>query len=207
MALRRLMFYLLLFWVLPLASFGQQTVFDVPSADVLDRGKVYGELDLTFRPVDFAFGATPRVVFGVGHRIEAGLNVNGIGAPGESHTILSPTLKWKLYDGGKNGWAFLAGDDLFFPVQNRMYNTGNYFYAFFSKSWETGTRAGFGGYHFSPNVVARAQRAGGQFTFEQNVLSKLQMAAEWYTGRHANGYFNPGLIYKATPRFTFYGTY
>ena len=49
MALRRLMFYLLLFWVLPLASFGQQTVFDVPSADVLDRGKVYGELDLTFR--------------------------------------------------------------------------------------------------------------------------------------------------------------
>jgi hypothetical protein len=32
-------------------AYGQETVFDIPSADVLDKGKVYGELDGTVRPV------------------------------------------------------------------------------------------------------------------------------------------------------------
>ena len=30
----------------------QETVFDVPSPDVLDKAKVYGELDGTVRPVN-----------------------------------------------------------------------------------------------------------------------------------------------------------
>ena len=33
-------------------AYGQETVFNVPSADVLDAGKVYGELDGTVRVVD-----------------------------------------------------------------------------------------------------------------------------------------------------------
>ena len=32
------------------AANAQQTIFNVPSADVLDKGKVYGELDVTFKP-------------------------------------------------------------------------------------------------------------------------------------------------------------
>src|SRR5439155_14019483 len=53
----------------------QQTVFNVPSGDVLGRGKVYGELDLTYRPTNASGTLTPRIVVGVGHRIETGLNV------------------------------------------------------------------------------------------------------------------------------------
>ena len=34
------------------AAYAQQTVFDVPSADVLDKGKVYGELDGTAQSAD-----------------------------------------------------------------------------------------------------------------------------------------------------------
>src|SRR3974377_1233295 len=69
---------------------GQQTVFDVPSADVLDKGKVYGELDGTVRPVDPQSPFTPRVVVGVGHRIEAGVNFNGLTAPATGQTEISP---------------------------------------------------------------------------------------------------------------------
>jgi hypothetical protein len=43
-------------------------------ADILDKGKVYGELDGTLRPVDFLATFTPRVVVGIGHGIEAGVN-------------------------------------------------------------------------------------------------------------------------------------
>ena len=50
---------------------GQQTIFNVPSTDVLDKGKVYGELDASLKPTDGAavpkFSSfVPRVVVGAG---------------------------------------------------------------------------------------------------------------------------------------------
>ena len=127
----------------------QQTVFNVPSGDVLDRGKVYFELDATYMPRLAVRSVTPRIVAGVGRRIELGLNVNGLSEPGNPQATLAPTMKWKAYDGGGNGWAFLVGDDFFVPAQNRRYRAGNYAYAEFTKTWRTKTRATFGGYFFT----------------------------------------------------------
>ncbi len=189
------------------SAFAQETVFNVPSGDILAHGKTYGELDLAYQYSGGLASYTPRVVVGLGKRVEAGLNINGMGTPGDLQTTLTPTIKWKAYDGGKNGWAFLVGDNLFLPVQNRTYNAGNYLYAEFTKTWRTGTRATFGAYHFSRNVVANAQRAGGQFAIEQPVGSRLSVAADWYTGNHALGYFTPGVVLKLTPKLTWYGCY
>src|SRR5439155_19357811 len=99
-------------------AIAQETVFNVPSGDVLDKGKAYLELDTTFHANPFVFGAMPRVVFGVGKKIEMGLNITGIAysASDDNHTTLSPTVKWKAYD-GKNGWSVLLGDNVFVPVQ------------------------------------------------------------------------------------------
>lgn len=188
-------------------AYGQQTVFDVPSADVLDKGKVYGELDGTARPVDPLYTFTPRVVVGLGHRIEAGVNFDGLSAPTMDQLQISPTIKWRLWNSDVSGWSLYAGDDLFFPISKRTYNAGNYFYASFAKEWKHGTRLGFGGYDFTRNVVANANRAGGQFTFEQRVSPRLTLAAEWYTGKQAVGYVNPGVIFKLTPKLTFYAAY
>lgn len=62
----------------------QQTIFNVPSSDVLDKGKVYGELDVTFKPVDddtdgvAKFSSfVPRVVVGTGGRVEVGFEHHG----------------------------------------------------------------------------------------------------------------------------------
>jgi hypothetical protein len=195
-------------WVLTGAqSRAQETIFNVPSGDVLDRGKVYGELDFNYRPNYGTLGYAPRVVIGAGRRLEIGLNVNGIVTPGVLQTTVSPTIKWETYDGGSNGWAFFVGDDLFLPVQNRGYNAGNYTYAEFTKTWKTKTRATFGGYHFTRDVVAPAQRAGGQFAIEQPVGDRLTLAADWYTGTHALGYITPGIILKATSKLTLYGSF
>jgi hypothetical protein len=57
------------------------------------------------------------------------------------------------------------------------------------------------------HVVAEANRAGGQFTLEQQLMPKLTIAAEWYTGNQSVGYVNPGLIYKATAKLTLYAAY
>lgn len=188
-------------------ALAQQTVFNVPSGDVLDRGQVYGELDLTFNPVATAGTFTPRIVIGIGHRVEVGLNMNGIGAPGAIQTTPAPTIKWKAYDGGNNGWAFLIGDDVLVPVQNRTYTAGNYLYIQLTKTWKTKTRATFGAFDFTSRVVAPGNRAGGQFAIEQPVTSRATLAVDWFTGSHAQGYVTPGVIIKITPRFTWYGTY
>ncbi len=135
-----LVFGLLLTFIFPADGRAQQTIFNVPSTDVLDRGKVYAELDVPFKPNEAEGVArfssfVPRVVVGVGGRTEVGLNVTGNIQPGADTTTLVPAVKHKLYDGGDNGWAFVVGDNLFIPVRNRQYDAGNYSYAAVSKTF------------------------------------------------------------------------
>jgi hypothetical protein len=184
---------------------GQQTIFNVPTTDVLDKGKVYAELDASLKPTD---GATvpkfssfvPRVVVGAGSHIEVGLNLTGNIQPGPDSTTLVPTIKWKPYQSENNGWALVGGDNLFVPVRNHAYNAGNYVYAEASKTFKSGTRLTFGGYDFTRNVVAAANRAGGQFGFEQPLNKKITIAADWFTGKHSSGYFTPGVVFKLGPK-------
>jgi hypothetical protein len=203
----RICFFLLLLFLPFRSAHAQETVFDVPSADVLDRGKIYGEIDGTVRETDLSATFTPRVVVGVGHDVEVGLNFNGLGAPDVGSLTISPTMKWKIWNDADAGWSFYVGDDLFFPATMRAYDVGNYGYASFAKSWKSGTRVGFGAYDFTHDVVARGNRAGGQFTFEQTIGKRVTLAAEWYTGKTSVGYVNPGAVWKLTSKLTLYTAY
>jgi hypothetical protein len=61
---------------------------------------------------------------------------------------------------------------------------------------------------FTKNVVApNAIRGVGQFTFEQPLTSNLTIASDWYTGKHANGYWSSGGYYKFTKKITGYAAY
>ena len=69
----------------------QQTIFNVPTTDVLDKGKVSAELDASLKPTDGATGPkfssfVPRVVVGAGSRVELGLNITGNIQPGPDST-------------------------------------------------------------------------------------------------------------------------
>jgi hypothetical protein len=192
---------------------GQQTIFNVPTTDVLDRGKVYGELDVSFKTncqaaVCRFSSFVPRVVVGTGHNIEIGLNVTGNIQPGVDTTTLVPAFKWRPYNNSDKGWAIIAGDHVFIPVRNKSYDIGNYVYVEVSKSFKHGTRLTAGGFDFTNTVVAaNANRAGGQFGFEQTVNKYLNINADWFTGRHAAGYFTPGIAVKPHPKVTIYAGY
>ena len=203
--------FVLLFGILT-AVHGQQTIFNVPSTDVLDRGKVYAELDFSFKPTDSTsvnkFSSfVPRVVVGAGGSVEVGLNITGNIQPGPDSTTLVPTIKWKPYQGKDNGVAIIVGDNLYLPVHNRGYNAGNYVYAEVSKTFKSGTRLTAGGYDFTRNVVAAANRGGGQFGFEQPINKKVTFAADWLTGKHGAGYFTPGVVFKVGAKVTGYAGY
>ena len=185
----------------------QETVFDVPSADVLAKGKVYSELDGTINPSESLYTYTPRIVIGIGNQIEIGANFEGLSSPTVGLLAISPTIKWRLWNRDASGTSFYVGDNVFFPVRDRDYDAGNYVYAAFAKQWKSGTRITVGTYDFTAKVVASANRAGGQFTFEQPITKRLAFAAEWYTGNQADGYVNPGVTYKLTSELTLYGAY
>jgi hypothetical protein len=194
------------------ATQAQQTIFNVPSTDVLDKGKVYGELDVSFKPnnseVQNRFSSfVPRVVVGAGGRVEVGLNVTGNVQPGPDTTTLVPVIKWKPYQGKNNGISIVVGDHLFIPIRNRVYNAGNYVYAEISKTFKKGTRLTAGGYDFTKNVVSTRNRAGGQFGFEQPVSKTVTLAADYFTGKTAAGYFTPGVVFKVGAKTTGYAGY
>ncbi|MGA9772235.1 MAG: hypothetical protein WBV94_24600 [Blastocatellia bacterium] len=216
----RLRFFVVVVFILSCGAFmdarAQQTIFNVPSSDVLPKGRVYGELDVTWKPNDSNDNAVrrfstfvPRIVAGVGGNVEIGLNVNGNIQPGPDATTLIPAIKWRVYNGKDNGWSVVVGDHLYLPVRNKAYDAGNYVYAQVSRAFNGGrTRVTAGGYDFSHNVVASgAHRAGGQFGFEHAVNSKFTVQADWFTGKHASGYFTPGFYIKPHPKVTLYGGY
>ncbi len=189
----------------------QQTIFNVPSTDVLAKSKVYAELDASLKPtggsdVPRFSSFVPRVVIGAGNNVEFGLNFTGNIQPGPDSTTLVPVIKWKAFQ-SERGWAMVVGDNFFIPVRNRAYNAGNYVYAEMSKTFKAGTRITFGGYDFTRDVVASANRAGGQFGFEQPLNKKVTFASDWFTGKHSAGYFTPGIVFKAGPNVTGYAGY
>jgi hypothetical protein len=160
----------------------QQTIFNVPTSDVLDVGKVYVELDASFKTNDEdalrKFSSfVPRLVVGIGGNVEVGLNVTGNAQPGADTTTLVPTVKWKFYKNEKKQVALFGGTSVYIPVRNRAYNIGSYSYIALSKTIKK-SRITAGGFVASKNVFApNAVRGGGQFGFEQAVNSKFTVAA------------------------------
>ncbi len=117
----------------------QQTIFNVPTTDVLGRGKVYFELDASFKTNDQTalrrFSSfVPRLVVGVGGNVEVGLNVTGNVQPGSDTTTFVPTVKWKFYESKKKDTALIAGTNFYIPARNRSYNFGTYSYLAVSKT-------------------------------------------------------------------------
>ena len=205
-------FFLAIIFSAAMEVAGQQTVFNVPSADVLDKAKVYVELDASFKmnnqdALRTFSSFVPRVVVGTGNNVEVGLNVTGNLNPGIDTTTLVPTVKWRFYRNEKNKVALFGGTNFYIPARNRSYQFGSYSYAAATKTINK-TRLTAGGFVASKNVFApNASRVGGQFAIEQTINDKLTLAADWLTGRHANGYFTPGVIYKPTPQVTTYLSY
>jgi hypothetical protein len=193
----------------------QQTIFNVPSADVLDPGAVYVEVDELFRPTEPSLSSTAvRGVFGVIPKVEAGVNFAGLVSPGP--VVPTATLAIKLQPVRAGGFALTAGAYGLFYLQGASQgDPSGLGYAFASyKLAATGTRVEVGGWYASAGFVYPPHRplgssAGGALaTFEQPLpwVKGLEVAADWWSGKNSIGYLSPGLIYSAG-HWTLYGAY
>ena len=170
----------------------QQTLFNVPSADVLESGKVYLEEDNLWRsgrPEDTFF--TLRGVAGLGEHAEGGVNVGGFVAQGRPVPSATLALKWQPYRAG--AWALTAGiHGLFFLRGSTDGSPSAHVYGHAAFTPADGTRITGGVWYatsgFADTGVTRGVLAG----FEQRIAPSLNFQADWYSGRNGLGYFTPG---------------
>jgi hypothetical protein len=91
----------------------QETIFNAPSPDVLERGRLYLETDQYFRSWKTASDRAAlfliRGVFGVGHNVEVGFNSGAFDYLHASQPFLDASVKWRPLSTGTIG--VLVGDN------------------------------------------------------------------------------------------------
>lgn len=187
-----------LFSALAAPALAQQTIFNVPSADVLDPGKVYGEVDELFRPTEPSLSSTTiRGVVGVVPGIEGGVNFGGFNSPGG--IVPTATAAVKIQPLHVGGFSLTAGGyGLFYLRGSEDGNPAGMGYGFASyRIAGPETRIDVGGWYSSAGFAKPTSTGGALVTFEQPLpwVKGLTLAADWYSGVNSIGYFSPGFIY------------
>jgi hypothetical protein len=174
-------------------ALAQQTIFNVPSADVLDKGKTYLEADALWRPQDPSFGFfTMRGVYGFGSNIEAGANFGGFASTGRSVPFVTVNVKWQPWHNDKLAFT-TGGFGLFYLRGSEDGNAAALWYGEASYKLTSTTRLTAGGYWASSGYAATDPQAGAVAGFEQKINDHLNLLADWFSGDNALGYFTPGV--------------
>jgi hypothetical protein len=179
----------------------QSTIFNIPSTDAVAKGKVYFEMDFFSHLESHDKGGfqtyTPRVVVGLGHGVEAGVNLAITDSAAPTAVYVQPNLKWQFYANEKSGVALSAGAVAFVPVKDRDVNdTFGLFYANISEKFKGkyGPRVTFGGYGLG-GLDSDADKGGVMLGYEQPLSAKASFVADWFSGHNGIGYVTPGFSF------------
>ncbi len=179
-----------LFALVPVLAAAQETVFNVPSPDVLGAGTLYLEIDQYF--TSHQPGASRdafflvRGVFGAGHNVELGLNTGAFDERHASAPFVDATVKWRPLQGRNTG--VIVGDDAGAGVSGAASGARNLAYgAAFLSVPSTRTRISAGPYCATRQVFGES-RCGAQLTFEQPVpaVPGVEIAGDWFSGGGAS---------------------
>jgi hypothetical protein len=181
----------------PLAA--QQTIFNVPATELLEKRQTYLELDLLGRPQDpSSLQPSLRTVYGLGAGLEGGLNLDGFEIPGRSEPRLLPTIKWRPWHDAH--LAVAAGAiGQFFVRGSRDGEPGLLGYVVASWEAPTDTKATAGGYWATSGYAADDPQAGPLLALEQKVGEHLVLVADWVGGQNDLGYVTPGVSLELDP--------
>jgi hypothetical protein len=206
------------FVLLEAHAYGQETIFNVPSPDVLEEGHLYLETDQYFRPwktqSDRDGFFLLRGVYGLGSNVEIGLNSGPFDYVHDGEPFIDLTVKWRpvrseFEAGDSRGTiGFIVGDNVGVGLEdevagrfrNLVYAAGNV-----ETPW-TKTRLSAGPYFATRRVFDDRDRFGAQVTFEQPIpgIAGLEFATDWFSGPGAS--VTSGVIWTID-RFVLYAGY
>jgi hypothetical protein len=179
----------------------QSTLFNIPSTDVVAKKQTYLEFDFISHLESHRDGGfrayVPRVVFGLGKKLEAGLNVSFADALAPDQPVeLQPNIKYQFYSNEGNGFAASVGGILYTPVAHRAgVDTFGLIYTVVSKKVKGsyGPRVTGGGYGLVGRANGQGSEGGAIVGYEQPLHKTVSFVADWLSGRNRFGYLTPGL--------------
>ena len=187
-------------------AYSQQTIFNVPSADVTPQYVFYTENENQFRSWDpHYYILTQYNNFGIGHNTDIEASLYNVRTPKNKPTMgygfksVIPILKDKYPE---RAYKMTIGDQVLVTYNEN--SVGNWGYTHLSgivpvsnTRLTAGVSAGSKQY-YGKNVVCFI---GG---YEQPISKKFSIIGDWYSGGHLNGFFIPGFSYKLTKYNTLY---
>ena len=178
----------------------QSTIFNIPTTDTVAPKKGYFEFDYLAqlpKPDAGQFQIfMPRIVVGVGSKVEVGLNYNvtKYADGGGSYSQIQPNIKAKLFSNDDSGVAVAAGIIDYTAANHRDTNADNNFamvYGLVSKKVKDGPRFHAGVY--SSISYFDDEQQGAILGYEQPLSGKVSFVADWFSGKNFWGYFTPGI--------------
>jgi hypothetical protein len=201
----------------------QSTLFNIPSTDVVAKGKTYLEFDFISHLESHRNGGfqtyVPRAVFGLGKGVEVGANITFTDALAPDQPVeFQPNIKWQAYANEKNGVAVSTGVIGYLPVANTT-GTDKFalVYSNVSKkvSGKFGPRLTGGAY----GLVGREKgsvrddgtligvKAGAIVGYEQPLHPKVSFVSDWFSGANRFGYVTPGFAFTLPKNSLLYAGY
>lgn len=191
----------------------QSTIFNVPSTDVIPKGRFLLELDFIAKFERYSKGGYQnygyRVVYGAKKKVEVGANFfytrNGETSPKE----FQPNIKWQPYENEKHGVAISTGAQLFIPLNksagSRVY-TMLYFNGSKTIKKTNGTRLTGGFYSVFGAGSDFGTKRGAIVAIEQPLIRRVSFVADWYSGNNRLGYAAAGFnIVLSSKQFLMFG--
>lgn len=194
-----MLFVLLLLCTGALPALAQQTIFNVPSADVTPQGQVFLQHESQFRlwrPGRFWLG-THYAAVGIGHHTELDATLFNISAPASNNSALGlgfksaiPVLQSAL---PKQDVRITVGSMV--PISFEDQGVGNWSYLHLSGRIPKLKTRLTAGVSVGTRQIFGRNTVGFIAGYEQPVTQRLSLLGDWYSGTHGSGFFIPGISY------------
>ncbi len=195
-------------------GYAQQTVFNVPNADVMPKGHLFLQQESQFRawnPNAFWLG-TEYATYGIGHNTELTMTLFNVSSPPSDNVTLGagfksaipiPKLKEKY---PKREYKITVGTEVLPSLQGQ--GVGNWTYAHLSgRTPKTNTRL-TAGISYGTEQIFGNDTTAFIAAVEQPVTKRFGIIADWFSGsEHFAGFLIPGFSYAINKNTTLYAGY
>ena len=195
-------FTLLTLILLQNKALAQQTLFNVPSADVTEKGMIFVQHESQFSN---EFGLhTEYGALGIGKNTELDLTLFGVGTKNVRNEVLGIGFKTALPLHEKSETKLTFGTLL--PVSLRGDGVGGYAYSHLSTRLPKIKTRITSGIFVGTTLLFGRDVICNISGIEQPITKNLSLVMDWYSGRHSNGFLIPGFAYAFKP-FTLWAGY
>lgn len=189
------------------AASAQTTLFNIPTAETLQRGSWGIEVDLITKPVPYREGGYQtygyRVAYGLNNRTEVGSNFYYTWDGNKSTGQAEFSVKQNVYRSEKLGVSVSGGAVAFVPIRSTTGDkTSVMIYGVASKTVNplNGMTITGGAYHFFGGSDTFGDKTGAIVGLNQPIVNRVSFVADWFSGKNRIGYASAGLNFAVTKR-------